>query len=59
MTLEDRGPKVAETEIASLEASLGSPLPAEYREFLLSPEILSNVVDGNRVITRRRPWLHP
>ena len=32
--LEDRGPKVSQTEIASLEASLGSPLPVEYREFL-------------------------
>ena len=36
MTLEDRGPKVAETAIASLEESLGSPLPSEYREFLIA-----------------------
>ena len=36
MTLEDRGPKVPKTAIASLEASVGSPLPAEYREFLIA-----------------------
>ena len=36
MTLEDHGPKVSETAIATLEASLGSPLPSEYREFLIA-----------------------
>jgi cell wall assembly regulator SMI1 len=34
ITLENRGPKLAETDIASLEASLGVSLPAEYRNFL-------------------------
>ena len=36
MTVEDRGPEVSETQLASLEANLGSPLPAEYREFLIA-----------------------
>ena len=34
-TIENRGPKIAEADVVRFEASLGSPLPAEYREFLL------------------------
>lgn len=35
-TLKEQGPELGEADVAGLEATLGQPLPAPYRRFLLA-----------------------